>query len=326
MKGAMFFTARRRWLEWALLSISVVCIGELLYAPHLGQLKDWGGFPALTLPGMTTSVAELAVMGFIVAGALLVAQRVATSGSVDLGPRWMNVLVAMLIVALLFSLAMGIALGNREFGRHVRAELFSPVLFVVVLNLGLDEALEVRMWRLLLAGSAVVLGGLLLLYLLPGLVGVVTVAEPAFGRWYALSATLFAAAVALARLMFRGFSPGWAVVAVAALVTVTLHLSAKPVVFGLLVVMLVIVTLALATGRRTIMMRGVVSVAAVPLLVAGGLALAPSSVQLELGRTLAERFLKQTDVSDVDDLKIALDVATSGAGEDITEGRFDIWR
>lgn len=318
--------ARRRPLEWAVLAISLVCTLELLYAPHLADLKDWGGWPALPLPGMTSSMAELSVYVFTALGLLLVAQRTIGSGHVDLGPPWMNALAAVLLLAVVFSVGLGAVLGNNELVRHVRTELVAPLTFLVFMNLDLDETTEARVWKVLVTGSGVLLFGLLLFYVVPALVGIVTVPQAVFVPWYALTLTLLAAAVSVARLLFRGFTAGWGVVAAAALTTVTLHLTAKPVVFGLLVILLILLGLAVMSRQRPVVLRAAAMTIAVPLLIAGGLALAPASLQLELGQTLAARFLKQTNVRNLDDLKIALDVATSGAGTDVTEGRFDIWR
>ncbi|MHB1169159.1 MAG: hypothetical protein ACYC28_07745 [Longimicrobiales bacterium] len=318
--------ARRRPQEWVLLAVSLVCTLELLYAPHLADLKDWGGWPALPLPGMTSSMAELPVYVFTALGLLLAAQRTICFGHVDLGPPWMNALAAVLLLAVVFSLALGVLLGNGELGRHVRTELVAPLTFLVFMNLELDATIETRVWRVLVAGSGVLLFGLLLFYIMPALVGVVTVPQAVFVPWYALTLTLLASAVSVARLLFRGFTPGWGLVAVAALVTVTLHLTAKPVVFGLLVILLTLLGLATLSRQRPVVLRAAAMIVAVPLLIVVGLKLAPPSLQLELGQTLAARFLKQTNVRNLDDLKIALDIATSGAGTDVTEGRFDIWR
>jgi hypothetical protein len=320
------FAKRRPPLEWVLLGISALCIGELLYAPHLALLKDWGGAPALRFPGVTTSIAELAVMCFIAVGGLMVLQRCALRKTIDLGPPRVRVLVAVLLVALSFSVALGVALGNREFARDFRMELLSPLLFLIFLNLNLSETFEAELWKVLVAGSTLILAEVLLFYLAPGLIGVTTVPRAIFSTWYALVVVLLVAAVSLARLVFRGFSVWWTAAAAAAVVTVTLYLSAKPVVLGLLVILLLIPSLALASKRLVIIMRGVAIVVAIPLLVAAGVAVTPASLQVELGRTLAARFLKQTNVRDVEDLRLALDVVTSGAGDDITEGRFDIWQ
>jgi hypothetical protein len=171
------------------------------------------------------------------------------------------------------------------------------------------------------------MAGSLLLYLAPRFVGRVTAPAEVYHNWYALILALLPGAVAMAWLVFRGASLRWLVVVVASTATIVLHLTAKPVVFGFLVVFLTVIGVGLATRRATVVARAGASLIIVPILIAVGLSVAPATVQSELTRTVALRFLKQADVRDLEDLRLALDLVTAGQGTgDVTEGRFDIWR
>jgi hypothetical protein len=156
---------------------------------------------------------------------------------------------------------------------------------------------------------------------LVSLPGGITFAE---GYWMAFYAGVFAWSIAIARLLWGGFSLKSISVVCIALAVAFLYLGNKPIVFTLFVSLGTLTIVALLSADPAVRRRAWGTTLSVPSLIFVTLVLLPQSLLNQLVRVFAQRYLKIWGVSSVQDLQDSFSQA--GQGQDLSAGRFEIWQ
>ena len=308
-------------MGWIIPLISVMAGVELLYAARSGVWKSNAVFPAIPV-GIRLTVTELVIASFIVfIGGFYVLKRVFETGRVRLAPPGYKKLTVAYLFTLLVAVGIGVLLRAPDLFTEARVFLIPGSLFFIFLNLPINSRLEewVVRWFYWLGIASFVFG--LLMHLSPAIRAIITY-PPEY--WMALYAGTFAWCIAIARLLWRGFSWGATGVLLLGIAVMFVFLSNKPIVFTMLVTMGGLIIVAMRSGWRNVKRRAWRVALSIPLLIIFTLLLLPQSVINQLVGVFARRYLKIWAVSSVQDLQNSL--SEVGQAQDLSAGRFDIWQ
>ena len=308
-------------LGWLIPLISIMAGIEFLYAARSGVWKSNAVFPAIPV-GIRLTVTELVIASFIVfVGGFYLLRRISKTGRMRIAPPGYKRLTTAYLLTLFLAVGIGVFLRAPDLFTEARVFLIPGSLFFIFLNLSINSKLEEWVVRWFYWLGIFAFGFGLLMHVSSTVRGIITF-PPEY--WMALYAGTFAWCIAIARLLWRGFSWRATAVLLLGIAVMIVFLSNKPIVFTMLVTMGVLIVVAMRSNREDIKKRAWRVALSAPGLIIATLLVLPQSTINQLVGVFARRYLKIWAVSSVQDLQNSL--SEVGQAQDLSAGRFDIWQ
>lgn len=310
---------------------------EYIISPHPHYAKLYGIFPAISVLSYTFTLLELFSYCFIILFFLVFAYTAAARQSIRflvITPyRIMTLLAWVFLLNLICSIFLGLALGNDDFFNMLRT--VTLLLSYVVLYYYRWDLFRYRAILYLLMCS---IGVYFSLYVFLGYVfgpdSLPVLSHFPYwiyneGLWFGLYMAVFALCYHLSKIIFFRISIFSALIVFISLVAIIIRIENKPILFAAAVAIFVIFSIQSFVYKRHFSKTIVLIFLSMI-----GLSITFSSAEIrgDLFSTFAERFYKinvsaeeMSQASVLDVIRLAEHVQVGG-GQDVSGGRFDLWR